>query len=129
MYFNKRLLAFIIDFMLFMFAFMFISMFIIYDDYFLFNEQFDKNCYIAYVVCLIIIIVLFIGKDMLKGQSLGKRIMKIKVVTIKGESPRIWQCILRNLTFFIWPIEALLLLLDKRKIGDVLAKTIVVENN
>ena len=115
MSFNKRLLAFILDFMIFMFAFMLISTFVIYDDYILANKQFNNKYYIAYSICLIIVMLLFIGKDMLKGQSIGKRVMKIKVVTIKDESPRIWQCILRNLTFCIWPIEALLLLLDKKK--------------
>ena len=55
--------------------------------------------------------------------------MKIKVVDSGGNSPNIFQLFIRNITFYIWPIEALLVLFDKKKIGDRIARTNVVEDH
>ncbi len=49
--------------------------------------------------------------------------MKIRVVDKNKNLPNILKLIVRNITIFIWPVEAILVLLNKKKIGDRLTKT------
>ncbi len=76
---------------------------------------------------LCIIYLLFIGKDIIGGQSIGKRIAKIKVVDTNGNEPDKFRLFLRNITIFIWPIEAIFILLEKPRIGERITKTRVIE--
>ncbi len=125
---NKRILAFIIDTAVFMIIFMTVNIIPIYDDYFSDADvMLDAKYYIIYGISLLLIAILYISKDCVKGQSLGKRLMKIKAVSISGERTHVWQLLVRNITVFIWPAEFILLLCNKRRIGDVIAKTKVVE--
>lgn len=53
-------------------------------------------------------IVLFILKD-IRGQSIGKQMMKIRIVPKSGSEPiKKWKLIVRNLTTGIWPAEAII---------------------
>lgn len=53
-------------------------------------------------------IVLFILKD-IRGQSLGKQMMKIRIVPKSGSEPiKKWKLIVRNLTSGLWPAEAII---------------------
>ena len=73
------------------------------------------------------VMLVFVFKDIVKGQSLGKWIMKIAVrdCVDTAKTPSIGKLILRNLPIFIWPIELLFLSGSgkKLKIGDRLAGT------
>ena len=71
--------------------------------------------------------VAYLLRDVIGGQSIGKRIMRIKVVDKNGEKASVSRLVLRNITAYIWPVEALLMLLKKERIGDRLAKTRVIE--
>ena len=126
MVFRKRLLAFIIDMLIFMLIFMLFNIIPICDDYF--NREFTRSdiVYQIYGISLIAVMLLFIGKDILKGKSIGKRIAKIKVVNHISSVPSILQLFIRNISVLIWPVEFALLLLDKKKLGDVWAETDVV---
>ena len=53
--------------------------------------------------------------------------MKIKVVDLNDNKPSLLNLIIRNITIIIWPVEALLVLLDKERLGDRLAKTKVID--
>ena len=86
------------------------------------NDIFILIYYFSLVFCIFIIVL----KDVVNGRSIGKRIMKLKVISVSGGKPNIWRLILRNITFIIWPIEAILLLNNRKKIGDRIAKTDVV---
>lgn len=66
-------------------------------------------------------------KDVIGGQSIGKRVESIKVVLKNGEDADVLRLIARNITFVIWPIEAILVTMGRERIGDKLAKTKVVE--
>ncbi len=69
-----------------------------------------------------------ISKDLyFKNGSLGKKIFKLEIVTLRNERPTNLVKILRNLTIIIWPIECVLILIGKERIGDRLCKTKVVE--
>ena len=125
--FRKRILANIIDVMVADVFFCLIGIFIFYDEYILIEDNLDKIYYVIYLICLLLLFISFLGKDLIKGQSLGKKIIKIRVVNMRGETPNIFLLFLRNITFFIWPMEVFLWLLDKRRIGDIIARTTVVE--
>lgn len=74
---------------------------------------------------------LFCCKDSFNGRSPGKRVMGLQVVdngTLESASPM--QCLVRNVTVIIWPIEmAFVLLRPGRRIGDWLAGTRVAAYN
>lgn len=124
--FRRRALAFVIDIIVFMIVFVFVNIIPFYDDYILLSSDLERKYYVFYAISLLVISILFLGKDLIRGQSLGKKIAKIRVV-VKGKGRLyVFQLLLRNITIFIWPIELVLLLLGKQKIGDVLAKTDVV---
>lgn len=76
---------------------------------------------------LCIIYLLFIGKDIIGGHSIGKRIVKIKVVDTNGNTPDKFRLFLRNITIFIWFIEAIFILSEKPRIGERITKTRVIE--
>ncbi len=81
------------------------------------------------IYCIVALVPLcsYFIKDIINGQSIGKRIMKIKVVDTNGKKPDLFNLIIRNITILIWPVEALLLLMGKKRLGDRLAKTDVIE--
>jgi uncharacterized RDD family membrane protein YckC len=78
---------------------------------------------------------LFFCKDIIGGQSIGKRFFKLKVVNNKiNEGEKVVEnlelnsirLILRNLFVYIWPIEILLLMYQDKRLGDAIIKTKVV---
>lgn len=63
------------------------------------------------------------------GRSLGKRLFGLKLVTTDDpQTPKMINRVLRNLTIFIWPVEAIVMLNnpDRRRLGDRLGHTMVV---
>lgn len=71
-----------------------------------------------YYIFLLVFMFICFFKDVINGQSIGKRIMKIKVVDLNGNKASLFNLIIRNITIFIWPVEALLVLLNKERLGD-----------
>ncbi|RIX52786.1 hypothetical protein D3P08_12340 [Paenibacillus nanensis] len=70
-------------------------------------------------------ILYYLLKDLYKGRSIGKRIMGL-VVTDENNNeaiPGAIRLITRNITVLIWPIELITLILMRRRIGDLIAKT------
>lgn len=67
-------------------------------------------------------------RDSIGGQSLGKRLLGLKVIHHNNDQPATWRSsLLRNLTLLVLPIDVLFALGDERqRLGDRLAKTIVV---
>lgn len=62
------------------------------------------------------------------GQSIGKKVMKYKAVKEDGSSldGDYMASIMRNVTLFIPLVDAILVLIDKPRLGDNIAKTKVV---
>ncbi len=69
------------------------------------------------------------NKDFFGGQSVVYRQLAYKVVDVKTkETATKMQCMIRNLTGPIWPIEAIFILVNpKRRLGDIIAGTILVD--
>ena len=83
------------------------------------------------IVYLTISLLLLLFKDfMFKNTSIGKRIFKLKVAKTDGTNLMIVDVIKRNIPIIILlPVEALLLIINNRRIGDIWAKTAIVYNN
>ena len=64
-------------------------------------------------------------KDSIGGMSLGKRVMKIGIKKEENTTqiPSMFQLIIRNLFVVLWPIEALLLIKNGKRLGDTVTKT------
>ena len=65
---------------------------------------------------------LMILKD-LSGRSIGKRLLKLQVKVEEKRNPKFFSLILRNITLVLWPIETVVLLTKKKRLGDYLAGT------
>ena len=87
------------------------------------------NTLIRFYIVTFCSISFLIIKDVLGKKSIGKRIMKLKIVTKNnGSEATFSKRLLRNLTLFLLPIEILILLINKERLGDSLTKTNVVED-
>ena len=90
----------------------------------------DKNAFVAIFMILVILSypICFILRDMIiKGRSLGKRIMGLVVLDKQtGEKAKASKCALRNLFVFIVQIDLLVMLITGTSIGDLAANTVVV---
>lgn len=77
-----------------------------------------------------IIISLFLSKDCYMGMSIGKRMLRLRVVDNKmGSQANPFFCLVRNLTIVIWPVEAIFSLFNReRRIGDFIAGTKLIRN-
>lgn len=116
---KERLIAFAIDF--------FIICLIqgIAFQYILLTATTETNIMPKIMLCNVITACLLLGKDIIQGRSIGKRIMKIAVTRSNGERPGLIRSIIRNLTLPFWPIEALVFLSSggASRLGDKLTKT------
>ncbi|MGQ1788550.1 RDD family protein [Saccharicrinis sp. GN24d3] len=72
-----------------------------------------------------------LNKDIASGMSAGKRTFGFKVIdnSTKQNASQM-QCMLRNMTMLIWPLEAFMILVNpKRRIGDFIANTEVIKTD
>ncbi len=64
------------------------------------------------------------------GKSFGKWLFGLSIINIDNPQakPSVPNRILRSLTVFIWPVEAIVMLknADRRRLGDRLGRTIVI---
>jgi len=71
-----------------------------------------------------LLLVLYLNKDFFNGRSPAKRLLHLQVLDASGRPANELRCFLRNVTFFLWPLEVLVLLLGQRgRLGDALAGT------
>ena len=71
-----------------------------------------------------LLLVFYLNKDFFNGRSPAKRLLHLQVLDASGRPANELQCFLRNVTFFLWPLEVLVLLLGQRgRLGDALAGT------
>ena len=116
----RRVIAFIIDY------------FICYEISRYANAYFygTRPDFRAALILFLTFFLLLLLKDFaIGGRSIGKRIMKLKIVSADGGKVRVWQPLLRNVTLIISPVEIILVLMGGRRLGDRLAKTAVEENS
>jgi len=119
---GKRIKAFLIDYIIYTIVL------VAPATIFLTIDNFDNT----FPIFMIIVFIAISFKDILNGRSIGKRILGLYVRDYNDfeKTPRFYNLIIRNLLLFIWPVEFLVLKIDKdsRRLGDKLAKTQVVEN-
>ena len=119
----KRILAAIIDFYIICFlSSAFICVFTL--------GEFSITPFFIIVYLTISLLLLLFKDFMFKNTSIGKRIFKLKVAKTDGTNLMIVDVIKRNIPIIILlPVEALLLIINNRRIGDIWAKTAIVYNN
>jgi uncharacterized RDD family membrane protein YckC len=70
------------------------------------------------------VLVFYLNKDFLNGQSPLKRLLGTQVQQTSGAPATEWQAFLRNTTLCVWPLEGLAVLVSgHRRIGDYIAQT------
>lgn len=71
---------------------------------------------------------IFVFRDIIfKGQSIAKRIFKLHVIDVEtNELPSNQKLIVRNLFFFIYPVEFIMLLASNKSLGDMATNTTIV---
>lgn len=85
---------------------------------------------LSHLFQIAIIWIVFSLKDFVfKNASIGKKILRMEILTMSNKKPTIMPLVLRNLFVIIWPIEILLILILNRRIGDLVFKTKVVEGS
>ena len=93
------------------------------------NDDWYLDPYLMLLGSIVIILLsLFLIKDIVNGQSLGKRLLKLQIVNYSTRNVACpIECVLRNLTLLLWPLEALFILISpSRRLGDKLVGTQVV---
>jgi len=67
---------------------------------------------------------ILLNKDIFSGRSVGKRQFGLQVHNNSGGPASRFQCLVRNLTVVIWPIELIVVLINpNRRLGDFIAGT------
>ena len=88
----------------------------------------DSNCLYCNVIAFSIISTLLLCKDLLLTNSYGKRFCGFTILNKKEDCQiKPYTYVLRNITYFIWPIELIFMLTNNgQKIGDIMSGTKVV---
>ena len=124
---GRRLGAFLIDHLIFSFALLFPLHFILLFDPLLFGGPSETAMLVFFIIFGTITFLLHGFKDIIKGQSLGKRIfgMGVRDVSDNLVVPPVSRLFLRQIFLLLWPIEFLVLVFSKenRKMGDKIAGT------
>lgn len=120
---NKRLIAGAIDFFIAGVIQSILMTFFILKP--LRAQQIEPNQVIILNLLLSIISLSYlIFRDILGKRSIGKRVLKLKIVDIESnETASFTARLLRNITWFLGPIEIFVLLSTGKRIGDRMAKT------
>jgi uncharacterized RDD family membrane protein YckC len=100
-----------------------------------------NNFYVAGLFMMIVLKFVFlfniISEIIMKGQSIGKKIVGIRVVDHNGDSAGVMGIILRNLfrvidflpSFFLGGLFVMIFNKREKRIGDIISKTIVIRDN
>ena len=99
--FHKRLLAYLIDFGI-LILYLYSMKFMLYGDL-LMNMEESVGIDIL-IVSLPMLLYSFLTELWLNGQTIGKKLMSIRVISLEGGEPTFGQFLLRWITkFFEWP--------------------------
>jgi len=67
-------------------------------------------------------------RDVIGEKSFGKRIMRLNIINKEnGNEAKYLNRLIRNITWVLGPIEIIVFLIAKERIGDKVAKTSIVE--
>ena len=136
---GQRLLAYTIDLLLIFLYYILVTSIlnnIFYTGMNLYNNEVAPS---YYVVSFILFLPAFFYSPLLeyitKGQTLGKKLLGIRVMKINGDNASLNDYVARwlfkGLSFFILPVEVIVILVSTRsqRIADIMANTVVVRLN
>ena len=140
---GDRIVAMLIDYGIFMGVYFIFSMIMgIYSATTHYNNVTDTGFPMAMIVTILVWLTLFVFYDLvceifMNGQSFGKKIRKIKVISINGARPRVGQYILRwlfrivdtGITFGSVAVITIALSDNKQRLGAMVAGTAVISLN
>lgn len=128
---RRRVGAFLVDH--FFFTFLMVSgSFLIMGPNFIDQSNEMSSMFQDMAFVMIPGFILYFSKDFIDGISPGKWVAGIMVRTeVSHEIPTKGKLFIRNLFIMIWPIEFLVLAFsrEKKRIGDNVAKTVVLNNS
>ena len=98
--FHKRLLAYVIDFAL-LAIYLFSMKYLLHE---VLEIDYDSIAIDLLVISLPMLLYSLLTETLLNGQTIGKKLMKIRVISLDGGEPTFGQFVLRWITkFFEWP--------------------------
>ena len=89
-----------------------------------------KGIQIVWWVALAILILSILIRDGIRGRSIGKQLLGLRLTTRRGDGCGYFRSLVRNVPLVIIPwnvIEVVLVLLGRRRTGDRIAGTLVSE--
>jgi uncharacterized RDD family membrane protein YckC len=86
-----------------------------------------KAIQIVWFVALGVLGIGLLVRDGYKGRSLGKQMLGLRIITPSGDRCGWWRSVLRNSALILFPIEIILVLRGRARIGDRLAHTTVTQ--
>ncbi len=125
----KRVLAFLIDWNVIGFLFAILPAVILLTNLEELLQTVGKSGMTWIVSGLILLFPLLVSlRDLIGGgRSLGKRILSLEIVDLSSaKKPKTWQLLVRDLFWGLYYVDAFLILLRGRSIGDVVAHTLVI---
>jgi len=105
-------------------------------QYFTQNDKVANVITVVMLFVFVLVMLYFILLEYFIGQTAGKRFMNLKVVSVDGERPKFWQCVVRNIVLLpvfpfviFWVLDPLYLLFSKRRLSEQLSRTrtVIVE--
>lgn len=73
---------------------------------------------ILFSMLLSLWVTIFLNKDIVGGQSIGKYIMQIRIVSSNGLPIHMWKLVVRNIFNVLWIIELILWAVTNRRLAD-----------
>ncbi|MFV0539013.1 MAG: RDD family protein [Dysgonomonas sp.] len=114
--FDKRIISGLIDATIIMGVLIFLLLLL-----FIFGLA---NNILSRILLLSFIYSLLLCKDIFQGQSIGKRIVKLRVKNTDNSRASLYKLVLRNLFFIIWPVEFIMCYINpQRRLGDIVVGT------
>jgi len=87
----------------------------------------SKAISLVWFIALGIVFVAMLIRDGYRGRSIGKQLLGLRVLTPTGEGCGWMRSIVRNALLILFPIELVLVLRGKPRIGDRVARTTITE--
>ena len=121
----KRLIAAVIDF----YIICFLSIAVVFAVIFAFSfKRLEEAIFVLYLYIFLVILLTVIKDVALNNRSIGKRILGIKIEKTDNGKFTFVDAIIRTVPIvFVFPIEVILMLFANRRIGDIFAKTSIVQ--
>jgi uncharacterized RDD family membrane protein YckC len=86
-----------------------------------------KAIQIVWFVAISILVIAMLLRDGYKGRSLGKQMLGLRVMTPAGEGCGWGRSMARNAALILFPIEVVLVLRGRPRIGDRIARTTITQ--